>query len=92
MQGRKAELLEKESALKLRKDEVEHDIKRIEDSNKKIASEIADLKLYLNTLEKENEFIRSDKDQFGQAGSDEYDFSRLNVNDLKKRYHNTVQE
>lgn len=63
MQGRKAELLEKESALKLRKDEVEHDIKRIEDSNKKIASEITDLKLYLNTLEKENEVTNKQNNQ-----------------------------
>lgn len=52
--------------------------------------EVADIKLYLSNLERENEFIRSDKDLFGQQGSEDYDFTRFNVNELKRRYHNTV--
>lgn len=55
MQGRRAELLEKESSLKQRKEEIEMEIKKIDDFNKKIASEIADIRLYLTNLEKENE-------------------------------------
>lgn len=92
MQGKRVELEEKEKNLKQRKDEIESEVKKTEESNKKINAEITDIRLWLNNLEKENEFIRNDKDLFGQSGSEDYDFSKFNLNELKRRYHNTVQE
>ncbi|KAL4472622.1 hypothetical protein ABPG74_018571 [Tetrahymena malaccensis] len=92
LQGKRDELEEKEKTLKQRKDEIESEVKKIEEFNKKITAEITDIRLYLNNLEKENEFIRNDRDLFGQQGSEDYDFSKFNLNELKRRYHNTVQE
>jgi hypothetical protein len=55
MQGKRAELIEKESSLRLKKEECEGEIKKIEEFNKKIALEVADIRLYLSNLERDNE-------------------------------------